>query len=424
MELTEVVSPSVAVPVLCVLVCAFLVFAFGFKSPAQPPSFDVFDDDGKKKRTKKSKGSKSQTNGHAVVSGDGDANNSAKPQSSPRQTVKQSTKAQSAVTAKSKSSPQVNQELPKKTKKQAAKEEEVKSAKVAEQIEEDFGDEWHMVPKKDKKQKKKDTESKQEKHDISPIKDDVIVAKVDVGVASAAPSGVDSSESPQEQRNKKKKDKKNKKAKQDDEIEQTKQEPAVEEEFTERPAEKRETSPVVDNIELQIKEAMETTVEDTVSGDKKKKNKKDKKKALPSPEEDDFVIPTAAAEQETVNVGREESVDNMPLKENTDALTVKIPKKKQKKDRNKKNEESIEVTTDTGASVNTDTTSLSQTIVSDSQPKNTKQEVKETSSEVDVTASSDINTNTVPVFDELGTTTDSWTEAKPKSKKKKARRAD
>lgn len=55
MEFTEVVSPSVAVPVLCVLVCAFLVFAFGFKSPAQPPSFDVFDDDGKKKRSKKSK---------------------------------------------------------------------------------------------------------------------------------------------------------------------------------------------------------------------------------------------------------------------------------------------------------------------------------------------------------------------------------
>lgn len=55
MEFTEVVSPSVAVPVLCVLVCAFLVFAFGFKSPAQPPSFDVFDEDGKKKRAKKTK---------------------------------------------------------------------------------------------------------------------------------------------------------------------------------------------------------------------------------------------------------------------------------------------------------------------------------------------------------------------------------
>lgn len=55
MELTEVMTPSVAIPVLGVLVCAFLVFAFGFKSPGQPPSFDAFDEDNKKKRSKKSK---------------------------------------------------------------------------------------------------------------------------------------------------------------------------------------------------------------------------------------------------------------------------------------------------------------------------------------------------------------------------------
>lgn len=55
MEIREVVSPTVAVPVLIVLVCAFLVFAFGFKSPAQPPSFDVFEEDGKKRKGKKSK---------------------------------------------------------------------------------------------------------------------------------------------------------------------------------------------------------------------------------------------------------------------------------------------------------------------------------------------------------------------------------
>lgn len=55
MEIMEVVSASVAVPVLCVLVCAFLVFAFGFKSPAQPPSFDVFEDERKKRKGKKSK---------------------------------------------------------------------------------------------------------------------------------------------------------------------------------------------------------------------------------------------------------------------------------------------------------------------------------------------------------------------------------
>ena len=55
MEITEVVTPSVAIPVLGVLVCAFLVFAFGFKSPGQPPSFDAFDEESKKKRARRSK---------------------------------------------------------------------------------------------------------------------------------------------------------------------------------------------------------------------------------------------------------------------------------------------------------------------------------------------------------------------------------
>ena len=54
MELTEVVSPHVAVPVVGVLLCAFLVFAFGFKTPGQPPSFN-FEEDNKRKRSKKSK---------------------------------------------------------------------------------------------------------------------------------------------------------------------------------------------------------------------------------------------------------------------------------------------------------------------------------------------------------------------------------
>ncbi|XP_033738841.1 muscle M-line assembly protein unc-89-like [Pecten maximus] len=66
MELTEVVAPHVAVPVFGVLLCAFLVFAFGFKSPAQPPSFN-FDEDGKKKKPKKAKQQKSQTNGHVTA---------------------------------------------------------------------------------------------------------------------------------------------------------------------------------------------------------------------------------------------------------------------------------------------------------------------------------------------------------------------
>jgi hypothetical protein len=55
MELLEVVSPHVAFPVVGVLLCAFLVFAFGFKSPAQPPNFRYLEDDSKKRKSKKHK---------------------------------------------------------------------------------------------------------------------------------------------------------------------------------------------------------------------------------------------------------------------------------------------------------------------------------------------------------------------------------
>ena len=52
MELIEAVNPQMVFPVVGVVLCAVLVFAFGFKSPAQPPSFD-FVDDGEDTRKKK-----------------------------------------------------------------------------------------------------------------------------------------------------------------------------------------------------------------------------------------------------------------------------------------------------------------------------------------------------------------------------------
>lgn len=81
---------------------------------------------------------------------------------------------------------------------------------------------------------------------------------------------------------------------------------------------------------------METTVSTDNGAADKKNRKKDKKKALSV--EDDFVIPQAAIEAEVIEP-EAETVTDLPLKENTDALTVKVPKKKQKKDRSKRNEE-------------------------------------------------------------------------------------
>jgi len=53
MELSDVVNAHFAFPVVGVVLCAVLVFAFGFKSPEEPPSFDALEDDDKK--TKKAR---------------------------------------------------------------------------------------------------------------------------------------------------------------------------------------------------------------------------------------------------------------------------------------------------------------------------------------------------------------------------------
>lgn len=93
---------------------------------------------------------------------------------------------------------------------------------------------------------------------------------------------------------------------------------------------------VSSNFIRYFQDAMETTVEETSPVPEKKKNKKSKKKAVA--EEDDFEIPSSAQDNVPVVDAMETSQD-VALSENTDALTVKVPKKQKKKDRNKKNEE-------------------------------------------------------------------------------------
>jgi len=65
MELSDVVNAHFAFPVVGVVLCAVLVFAFGFRSPAEPPSFDALDDD--EKKTKKTRQRK-QTHSDKVTS--------------------------------------------------------------------------------------------------------------------------------------------------------------------------------------------------------------------------------------------------------------------------------------------------------------------------------------------------------------------
>lgn len=55
LPLGTVVSPHYAFPIVGVILCALLVFAFGFKSPSQPPSFGSIDDESDKKKKRKAK---------------------------------------------------------------------------------------------------------------------------------------------------------------------------------------------------------------------------------------------------------------------------------------------------------------------------------------------------------------------------------
>lgn len=49
------VSPHFVVPVFGVVLCAVLVFAMGFKSPVQPPSFVFVDGEERKKKIRQKK---------------------------------------------------------------------------------------------------------------------------------------------------------------------------------------------------------------------------------------------------------------------------------------------------------------------------------------------------------------------------------
>lgn len=430
MEITEVVTPSVAIPVLGVLVCAFLVFAFGFKSPGQPPSFDAFDEESKKKRARRSKG-KNQSNGHALtIPDEGSVSHTAKPQQSPKQT-KQTSKQQ-ATSPKTK---QVSQllEQPKKVKKQApvvkeaVKEQPVAPKEEPEPQAEDDG--WQTISNKNKKQKKKDERGE------SPIEEKLVA--MEKAVAMEEPVTIVTEEkqepaaaSPQDQRQKKKKDKKARKGKLESEgqdtVQDTEQEPAREDhepvidiEIVPEQAVQPQLEVLVDNnVESQIQDAMETHDEEAQVVKKKSKNKK--KKSSPAPEIEQVVPAPVQPEPASIEPEPQPSVSPSPSAEEETVVTVKSPKKKQKKERSK--EPKTREADEGGASGSIEPSlSHSHTDVSKQSPKIT-QELPSEEVAGPTPGSEAAAPGPGPSFDELGGISESWTEAKPKSKKKKARR--
>lgn len=137
-----------AFPIVGVIVCCLLVFAFGFKSPGQPPSFDIVDVE--RKVVKKRKGKENQK---------------IKPQQNGKVTSAVSTKVEAAPhTPKTKAAAekQANKSEAKQSNKksrsqQAAKQVDVKNKSEVVQSEDANEDGWvQQVSKKERKNRKKD----------------------------------------------------------------------------------------------------------------------------------------------------------------------------------------------------------------------------------------------------------------------------
>lgn len=102
LELGEIVNPHYAFPVVGVLICALLVFAFGFKSSAPPPSFVFVEERNKTNSSKRRKtpavAKKSTHNGHITSSATEPVN---------KRNVEKVLKPQAENSSKARNSPQL-----------------------------------------------------------------------------------------------------------------------------------------------------------------------------------------------------------------------------------------------------------------------------------------------------------------------------
>uniref|UniRef100_G3MF21 Uncharacterized protein n=1 Tax=Amblyomma maculatum TaxID=34609 RepID=G3MF21_AMBMU len=175
---TTVVIPHYAFPIVGVILCALLVFAFGFKSPSQPPSFGSIDDEhdkkSKKRKAKESQKNKAQANGHAPTSSPkivSQAKQKVEKVEKAAAPVKQKLDKTDAKTTQQKKPAQEKEKRPAATrgKKDAAKQPEEHTP--APQTAEDTDEGWvQLLSKKEKKIRRKEEEKTSVSADKSQAK--------------------------------------------------------------------------------------------------------------------------------------------------------------------------------------------------------------------------------------------------------------
>lgn len=158
MEFIQAFNPLYAVPIVAVILCAFIVYAFGFKSPVQPPSFEGIEEE--KKYPKKRRGKETQKSNKLIQNGK--ANGSTVPKSTAVPTKKKETNEKNSTTEKSSSSGEkTTTAAPEKKaskKNKAQNEKKLPQEKKKETLTHDeLDDGWvQLISKKGRKNRKKD----------------------------------------------------------------------------------------------------------------------------------------------------------------------------------------------------------------------------------------------------------------------------
>ncbi|XP_064624292.1 neurofilament heavy polypeptide-like [Lineus longissimus] len=417
MELAEVVNPHFAVPVFGVVLCAVLVFAFGFKSSVQPPSFD-FDEE---KRLRRRKGKKSQTNGHI-----------------PSQSVAVVTVAKQQVSAtkssaKAKSEESLQAKL--RTKKAAASPKAAPAkhdvAKATEPVEDVDG--WTTaISKKVKKRRNKEQPEDVSKYDLQDVELSGGEARTD-DVQEAMPTSGEA-ESPKGQRKRKEK----------------KQKPVKEVTTTENVCET--SAKIVTEAPKTVSAKMDIeTPERDVSQDVKVEPEEEKPTEVMTPEEEtshaEVIIPDEPPKRSPKKIrSKKDKIAAAPEIEepkpvgSTEGLAAKddVPDKKSKKSPKKKKKgtsQDVSETLETPSVNDVESSHISTSHIADvSSSKAVKETVSQGAAHDDsnqpesgersnspAESVSNPQPSSSPVtFDELGA--DDWQEAKPQKKKKKTRR--
>ncbi|GBM08346.1 hypothetical protein AVEN_108351-1 [Araneus ventricosus] len=158
MEFIQAFNPLYAVPIVAVILCAFIVYAFGFKSPVQPPSFEGIEEE--KKYPKKRRGKETQKSNKLIQNGK--VNGSTVTKSAAVPAKKKETNEKNATSEKSSSSGEKSTVVSEKKaskKNKAQNEKKLPQEKKKESFSHDElnDDGWvQLVSKKGRKNRKKD----------------------------------------------------------------------------------------------------------------------------------------------------------------------------------------------------------------------------------------------------------------------------